>query len=184
MTQEIKLLPCPICGKTDLDHHDYFADGKMRVRCAWCHCEAPEDAWNRRAAVGAAQPVVNQSLTTEREAFQRLLEYAESQICTHEETHRGGAIWEICDQCGAMWADDEGGRPEFAWPKEIEDARAALAQQASGHDREDAAPVAYLTRTEDGDPAMLFFDRAEAATYCADGEQPEPLILARAAKGE
>ena len=93
-----------------------------------------------------AQPVVNQSLTTERETFQRLLEYAESQICTHEETHRGGAIWEICDQCGAMWADDEGGRPEFAWPKEIADARAALAQQPSGQDREDAERWRYVRR--------------------------------------
>jgi|GEM_PF-2676217 len=45
-----------------------------------------------------------------------------------------------------------------------------------------AEPVAYLTRNEDGDPAMLFFDRTEAATYCADDEQPEPLYAARAAK--
>jgi len=58
----------------------------------------------------------------------RLLSWAEAQICLHEETHRGGAIWEICDQCGAKWADDEGGRPEFQWPGEITNARALLAR--------------------------------------------------------
>ena len=30
-------------------------------------------------------------------------------VCEHESTHRGGAIWTICDQCGKRWADDEGG---------------------------------------------------------------------------
>jgi len=44
---------------------------------------------------------------------------AERNICTHEETHRGGVIWEICDVCGAKWADDDGGKPEFAEPREI-----------------------------------------------------------------
>jgi hypothetical protein len=26
--------------------------------------------------------------------------------CLHEVTHRGGAIWTICDDCGRKWADD------------------------------------------------------------------------------
>ena len=30
-------------------------------------------------------------------------------VCRHEERHRGGVIWTICDGCGAKWADDEGG---------------------------------------------------------------------------
>ena len=59
-------------------------------------------------------------------ALQRLLSWSDRQVCTHEETHRGGAIWEICDMCGAKWADDEGGKPEFKWPDEIEGARTAL----------------------------------------------------------
>ena len=62
-----------------------------------------------------------------REALTQLLSYAERQICAHDNTHRGGAIWEICDDCGAKWADDEGGKPEFKWSNEIEAARAALA---------------------------------------------------------
>ena len=40
---------------------------------------------------------------------------------------------------------------------------------------EKAEPVAYLTKNEDGDPAMLFFDLKEARTYCEDGEEPTPL---------
>ena len=54
-------------------------------------------------------------------ALEDLLRYAERQTCLHEETHRGGAIWEICDSCGAQWADDRGGKPENAheWPDEI-----------------------------------------------------------------
>lgn len=56
-----------------------------------------------------------------------LVEHIELNTCTHEETHRGGAIWEVCDSCGARWADDEGGRPTFKWPPIVEKARAELA---------------------------------------------------------
>ena len=50
----------------------------------------------------------------------------ERNTCRHEETHRGGAIWEICDSCGAMWADDQGGKPKWENPKEWTQARAAI----------------------------------------------------------
>ena len=39
-----------------------------------------------------------------------------------------------------------------------------------------AEPVAYLTRNAEGDPAMLFFDKDEASTYCEDRVDPEPLF--------
>ena len=54
-----------------------------------------------------------------------VLEYAERETCTHEETYRGGAIWEICDSCGAKWSDEEGGKPADAhdFPKVLTDAR-------------------------------------------------------------
>lgn len=58
----------------------------------------------------------------------RLVSFADNQICRHEETHRGGLIWEICDFCGTKWADDEGGKPEFVEPKEISDAYCALVE--------------------------------------------------------
>lgn len=56
----------------------------------------------------------------------RLLAHVEQQTCTHEETHRAGVIWEICDACGAKWADDEGGKPAFRWPAVVEQACARL----------------------------------------------------------
>lgn len=37
--------------------------------------------------------------------------------------------------------------------------------------------VAYLTTDEEGSPAMLFFDKVEAATYCDEGEEPQALVL-------
>jgi hypothetical protein len=54
------------------------------------------------------------------------LSYVERQQCLHEETHRGGAIWEICDMCGSKWADDEGGKPAQSEPKEITRFREAI----------------------------------------------------------
>ncbi|MGZ2787323.1 hypothetical protein AAER32_12855 [Pseudomonas aeruginosa] len=69
-----------------------------------------------------------------------LVSEVERKTCCHEETHRGGAIWEICDSCGEKWADDEGGKPEFAWPESVEKAREFLAthpavEQAGGDER-------------------------------------------------
>lgn len=57
--------------------------------------------------------------------FSELLKHAERNTCLHEETHRGGAIWTICDQCGAKWA----GVPHDAheYPKPIRDAQDMLA---------------------------------------------------------
>ena len=54
--------------------------------------------------------------------------------------------------------------------------RAALAKW--GQPAQAAEPVAYLTRNAEGDPAMLFFDKDEASTYCEDGVDPAPLYLA------
>lgn len=39
----------------------------------------------------------------------------------------------------------------------------------------EAQPAAYLTLDEEGSPTMLFFDVVEARSYCALGEEPEPL---------
>jgi hypothetical protein len=62
-----------------------------------------------------------------RDALGELRNYAIRFVCYHDETHRGGAIWEICDQCGQMWADDEGGKPkEFKEPEAIRKANTAL----------------------------------------------------------
>ena len=70
-----------------------------------------------------------------------VLRYAENQTCLHEDTYRGGAIWEICDACGKKWADDEGGKPENAseLPKVLIEAEDFL---QSLQDGETAAEVA------------------------------------------
>lgn len=60
------------------------------------------------------------------ELIRQMLEYIEQNTCQHEETHRGGAIWEICDGCNAQWADDRGGKPKFAWAPIVLAARARL----------------------------------------------------------
>jgi hypothetical protein len=44
-----------------------------------------------------------------RKAVEEAIRIGQGAICPHEERHRGGVIWEICDACGAQWADDRGG---------------------------------------------------------------------------
>lgn len=58
-----------------------------------------------------------------------LVEHIESNTCLHESTHRGGVIWEICDDCGAQWADDRGGKPDLKYPDCVEKARELLAMK-------------------------------------------------------
>lgn len=53
---------------------------------------------------------------------------------------------------------------------ELERLRAALAERGE--------PVAWMTLDEAGTHSMLFFDRAEALTYCDEGEEPTPLYAA------
>lgn len=53
-------------------------------------------------------------------ALADLVAYAEQQTCLHEDTYRGGCIWEICRECGARWADGEGGKSEYVEPKQIQ----------------------------------------------------------------
>jgi hypothetical protein len=61
-----------------------------------------------------------------RDALRDLLSYVERGECTHENTHRGGTIWTICDECGKKWADDEGGFKPYCEPIEITKARMVL----------------------------------------------------------
>ena len=60
------------------------------------------------------------------ETLKGIVAWAERNICTHEDTHRGGTLWEICDRCGAMWADDKGGKPVFAYPQDVFQAMKAI----------------------------------------------------------
>lgn len=68
-----------------------------------------------------------EAVPTDAETIIRaLLDHIERNTCEHHETYRGGLIWEICAACGAKFADDEGGMPEFKWPEPVERARAFL----------------------------------------------------------
>jgi hypothetical protein len=46
--------------------------------------------------------------------------------CQHEETHRGGNLWTICDSCGSKWADDQGGFKPYVDPEPVAAARTVL----------------------------------------------------------
>ncbi|MCZ8411686.1 hypothetical protein O9649_28235 [Achromobacter dolens] len=58
----------------------------------------------------------------------------------------------------------------------------AVLSQARAPVAVEAQPAAYLTLDEEGSPRMLFFDVVEARSYCALGEEPEPLFLHAAAQ--
>ena len=77
------------------------------------------------------------------EALENLLKRDQSNTCQHEQTHRGGAIWTICDDCGAKWADDMGGKPTWRDPKEWRDAELVLAAYRA-EQAEPAAPPAAV----------------------------------------
>ncbi len=76
----------------------------------------------------AADVIKKLDLRIERleKALENLIDYSCKGVCTHEETYRGGVLWEVCKQCGAKWADDEGGKSRFQWPKEILEAKDTL----------------------------------------------------------
>ena len=50
----------------------------------------------------------------------------ENGTCFHAETYRGGLIWTICQDCGAKWADDEGGFNAPKAPIELIEAQEAI----------------------------------------------------------
>lgn len=81
------------------------------------------DDWEKMQRIVAHRTNTTTELV---EALRALLARDVHNTCHHENTHRGGAIWEICDECGAKWADDEGGRPEWQDPPEWIAARKAL----------------------------------------------------------
>lgn len=114
---------CPHCGGTDAK--------ARKLNTWWCivceNCGASTGRygteagawimWDRRddAAVKALV-----------EAAKALLAHDEINTCQHEETYRGGSIWEICSQCGDMWADDRGGKPRWQDPPEWKNIRRAI----------------------------------------------------------
>jgi hypothetical protein len=62
-------------------------------------------------------------------ALRDLLAEYDRNTCTHEETHRGGCLWTICDSCGRRWADDEGGFKPHVDSPAVAAAREVLADK-------------------------------------------------------
>ena len=61
-----------------------------------------------------------------------LLDHVDLITCQHDDTHRGGVIWTICDSCGRKWADDEGGFVPYEDAPAVAKARATL--KGKSHD--------------------------------------------------
>lgn len=103
----------------------------------------PKRAWSKEADMMGSWVEAERAPSGDTVKIMRdLLYWAENTICPHEETHRGGAIWEICDACGAKWADDEGGRPPSTTPTPLQAAHDWLDGQRAGN----AAPTELQER--------------------------------------
>lgn len=89
----------------------------------------------RRASTALSAILASAPVADERAALAKLLEYVDRNTCTHEDTHRGGAIWTICDGCGMKWADDEGGFVPHQDAPAVAAARAALASAPVADER-------------------------------------------------
>ena len=59
-------------------------------------------------------------------ALSGLLEFVDRNTCEHDDTHRAGIIWTVCDGCGMKWADDEGGFVPHTDAPAVAHARAVL----------------------------------------------------------
>ena len=84
-------------------------------------------AEDRRVSESFARTKAEAEVAALRTTLSELLFYVDQNTCTHEATHRGGAIWTICDDCGEKWADDRGGFVPYSDPEPVAHARAALA---------------------------------------------------------
>lgn len=107
---------------------------KTDCHCGWSAQASDEhevrDLWARHVAATLTAPPTSGEEMRLRDALAALLTRDMRNTCQHENTHRGGSIWEICDDCGWKWADDEGGKPEWQDPPEWVEARAALTKGA------------------------------------------------------
>ncbi|MHB8284374.1 MAG: hypothetical protein ACYDD1_06830 [Caulobacteraceae bacterium] len=132
-------------------------------------------------------------------ALTALLDYAEAQICLHEDLKRGGVLWTICGQCGRKWADDEGGFTPDAEPPEITKAREALAAFRSptpaggGREAQDADKAALIdilfSRGRHGpgrDTCEILADRLLEAGWrrSALSPNPSPAVALNSAEAE
>lgn len=80
--------------------------------------------WSMRN--GTAGQTSKQDVAELRDALTNLLNEYDRNTCVHEETHRAGFIWTICDSCGRKWADDRGGFKPHVEHRAVAKARTLL----------------------------------------------------------
>lgn len=111
-------------------------------------------------------------------ALEKLVRFAGGHACEHEDTHRAGAIWTVCNSCGRKWADGEGS-PEPFIPEGLEEGiqalaayRAALASQVTNEQpqlqkgepaADQLVTVAHAVWVPGESRARLLFNSDEAA---------------------
>ncbi len=108
-----------------------------------------------------------------RTVMRNLISEHDKNVCPHEETHRGGLLWTICDQCGKRWADDQGGFKAYEEPAAVTAAWAILAQAGEPEQPPRLAPKPALDQArpldewteEDGNVLWWVFPITEAP-YC------------------
>jgi hypothetical protein len=69
----------------------------------------PEPAPTPAPSVPQTAPEVQ--LKEALETIEALQAVIQRRVCFHESTHRGGVLWEICDDCGVQWSDDRNPKP-------------------------------------------------------------------------
>jgi len=123
-------------GFADEDYWDgaakasYACAAAMLAEKARREADHSEDTLVKDHSPNAGKVVeINRELV---EALTNMLARDKRNTCQHEETHRGGVLWEICDNCKASWADDQGGKPPWSDPPEWIAAEAALAKAKGG----------------------------------------------------
>jgi hypothetical protein len=116
-----------VSGFTDVIDLNRYSNEKLRKEKLYRYPD-PEAAQLR---VQVAKLTEQRDLAVD--ALKKLLQRDMRNTCQHEETHRGGVIWEICDSCGASWEDHLGGKPE--WKDPIEWVHALAAIQSIGEDK-------------------------------------------------
>jgi hypothetical protein len=94
------------------------------------HASGAADERERNRALVAALATQRDGLRADsaglRGNLSALLGYVEHNTCTHEQTHRSGVIWTICDGCGQKWSDDKNPFKGYIEPAQITNARIAL----------------------------------------------------------
>ena len=122
------------CRKTKTD--PWYANAALISMSPDLAAEVLRLTAERDAIVAANQALVTENARrVKREEDARgvvraLLKRDEINTCQHENTHRGGFLWEICEDCGGKWADDMGGKPTWKDPAEWIAARAFLERDA------------------------------------------------------